>query len=69
MSDDLAGVADELRGLSETLADLAMDRLRRASESLHETGTPDPALVAEEKRITRARRAVDKAADLLDQGA
>ena len=69
MSDDLAEVADRLRGLSDTLADLAMDRLRRASESVRETGSPDPDLVAEEKRITRARRAVDKAADLLDQGA
>ena len=65
----MAEVAERLRDLGETLADLALDRLRRASESLHETGTPDPALVAEEKRITRARRAVDKAADLLEHGA
>jgi hypothetical protein len=69
VSDDLADVAERLRSLSETLADLAMDRLRRASESLHETGAPDPALVAEEKRITRARRAVDKAADLIARDA
>jgi hypothetical protein len=59
---------DELRarleGIAEELADLALDRLRLAA------GDPDPAerdrLVAEERRLTRARRAVEKAAALLD---
>jgi hypothetical protein len=57
---------DELRarleGIAEELADLALDRLRLAAG--------DPAerdrLVAEERRLTRARRAVEKAAALLD---
>jgi hypothetical protein len=65
VSEDLAEVADRLSAISESLADLAIDRLRQASDSVRAGGEPDPALVAEEKRITRARRAVDKAATLL----
>jgi hypothetical protein len=65
VSDDTQAVADQLEVISATLADLALQRLWRASESLQAGEPPDPALVAEEKRITRARRAVDKAAQLL----
>jgi hypothetical protein len=65
VSDDLADVADRLSAISESLADLAIDRLRQASDSVRAGGDPDPTLVAEEKRITRARRAVDKATTLL----
>jgi hypothetical protein len=65
VSDDLADVADRLSAISESLADLAIDRLRQASDTVRAGGEPDPDLVAEEKRITRARRAVDKAATLL----
>ncbi len=65
MSDDTQAVADQLEVISATLADLALHRLWRASESLQAGDPPDPALVAEEKRITRARRAVDKAVQLL----
>jgi hypothetical protein len=65
VSDDTQAVADQLEVISATLADLALHRLWRASESLQAGEPPDPALVAEEKRITRARRAVDKAAQLL----
>ncbi len=50
-----------LESIAEELADLALDALRRAAA--------DPAerdrLVAEERRLTRARRAVEKAASLL----
>jgi len=62
MSDDLAELAEELSALAEQLADRAIDRLRRA------TDPDDPgaeAAAAEERRITRARRAVEKAATLL----
>lgn len=62
MSDDLDELAAELRALAEQLADLALDRLRRA------TDPEDPgaeAAAAAERRITRARRAVEKAAGLL----
>jgi hypothetical protein len=65
VSDDTLAVADQLEVISATLADLALHRLWRASESLQSGEPPDPALVAEEKRITRARRAVDKAVLLL----
>ena len=54
-----------LEAIAEELADLALERLRQAAD--------DPAerdrLVAEERRLTRARRAVEKAAALLDGGA
>jgi len=57
-------LAERLSQLSEELGDLAFDRLREASSSVGR-GEPDLALVAEEKKLTRARRAVDKAVVLL----
>jgi hypothetical protein len=57
-------VAERLAGLSEELADLAFDRLREASSGAGR-GDLNPALVAEEKKLTRARRSVDKAVILL----
>ena len=57
-------LADRLAQLSEELGDLAFDRLRQASSSAGR-GEAAPGLVAEEKRLTRARRAVDKAVILL----
>jgi hypothetical protein len=65
---DPSELADRLRALAEELADLALDRLREASEAVRDGGVPDPRLVAEEKRLTRARRAVEKAAALLEPG-
>jgi hypothetical protein len=57
-------LADRLAQLSDDLGDLAFDRLREASSSVGR-GEPNLALVAEEKKLTRARRAVDKAVVLL----
>jgi hypothetical protein len=57
-------VAERLAQLSEEIGDLAFDRLREASSSAGR-GDPAPALVAEEKKLTRARRSVDKAVVLL----
>jgi hypothetical protein len=57
-------LAERLAQLSEELGDLAFDRLREASSSVGR-GVSQPALVAEEKRLTRARRAIDKAVILL----
>jgi len=58
----VAGSADHLRerldGIAEELADLALDRLRAAVDG-------DEGAAAEERRITRARRAGEKAANLL----
>lgn len=61
----MAGEFDDIRArleaISEELGDLAMVRLR---ESIDAGGTELP---VEEKRLTRARRAVDKAAYILRQ--
>ena len=62
-ADPVAGEFDEVRGrlegIAEELADLAMVRLR---ESIDEGGTELP---IDERRLTRARRAVEKAAFIL----
>ncbi len=57
-------IAERLDALSEEIAELALDRLREAAAHAGE-GDPDPELLAEERRLTRARRAVDKATALL----
>jgi NTP pyrophosphatase (non-canonical NTP hydrolase) len=57
-------LAERLAQLSEELGDLAFDRLGAASSAAGR-GEPAPELVAEEKRLSRARRAVDKAVGLL----
>ena len=62
---DLDELAGRLESIAEDLADAALDRLRRNADALRAGSEPDPALVSEEKRITRARRAVEKAASLL----
>ncbi|HML00075.1 MAG TPA: hypothetical protein VK428_07805 [Acidimicrobiales bacterium] len=58
-------LAGRLAVIAEELGDLALDCLRRAAEDLRGGGEPDPRLLAEERRLTRARRAVEKAASLL----
>ena len=59
----VAGEFDDIRqrleAISEELADLAIQRLR---ESIDDGGTELP---VDERRLTRARRAVEKAAGLL----
>ena len=59
----MAGEFDEIRSrleaIAEELADLALIRLR---DSIDAGGTELP---VDEKRLTRARRAVEKAAHLL----
>ena len=62
---DLDELADRLGAIAEDLADAALDRLRQNADAVRSGADPDPALVAEEKRITRARRSVEKAAGLL----
>lgn len=60
-------LAERLAAIAEELGELAYDALRRASEAVRGAGgSPDPALLAEERRLTRARRAVEKAAHLLE---
>ena len=65
MSGDLEDVRTRLESMAEELADLAIDRLRVAADSSPEDRER---LVAEERRLTRARRAVEKAAGLLGGG-
>ena len=61
----MAGEFDDIRrrleGIAEELADLAMERLR---ESIDAGGNELP---VDERRLTRARRAVEKAAHILQE--
>ena len=65
MGGDLSELAERLSGIGDELADLALDRLRQATDSVRAGEEPDPSVTAEEKRITRARRSVEKAVLLL----
>ncbi|MDP6976909.1 MAG: hypothetical protein QF575_10145 [Acidimicrobiales bacterium] len=59
MSGEFEEIRVRLEGIAEELADLAILRLR---ESIDAGGDELP---IDERRLTRARRAVQKAADLL----
>ncbi len=58
MGPDLDHLRERLEGIAEELADAAIDCLRAAVAG-------DAGAAVEERRITRARRAVEKAAGLL----
>jgi len=64
----MAGLAERLEGVLEELADMAMDALSRAS-----SGAPDSAEAGEalalERRILKARRALEKCIAALVEGA
>jgi predicted ABC-type ATPase len=62
MTGEFADIRARLEQISEELADLAIARLR---DSIDAGGHELP---VDEKLITRARRAVEKAVDLLAQG-
>lgn len=66
MASDLDQLRERLLGISEELADAGLDRLRAALEAPDDVTRAE--LAAEEKRLGRARRAVDKAAALLGAG-
>lgn len=61
MGTDIEDLRDRLQSIADDLADLALQRLRAAVE------LDDPAPVADERRLTRARRAVDKAIAVLGE--
>jgi hypothetical protein len=63
MAADLEDLLRRLEAVAEELSDLALDRLRAAA-----AGGP-AALVAEERRMTRARRAVERAIAILSERA
>jgi hypothetical protein len=64
-ADAMADVAGRLEGVIDELTDIALDALRRASQ-----GDPDSAEAGEalalERRIVRARRAIEKAVAVLE---
>lgn len=61
MAGELDDIRRRLEGIAEELTDLAIDRLRASIDAGgHE-------LPLDEKRMTRARRAVEKAAFLLQE--
>ena len=53
-------IVERLQSIEEELRDLAYDRLRDALDS--------PAVLAEERRLHQARRAIEKAIRILDAG-
>lgn len=59
MAGEFEDVRDRLKAISEELADLAIERLR---ESIDAGGNELP---VDERRLTRARRAVEKAISVL----
>ncbi len=59
MAGEFEDIRSRLEAISEELAELALARLR---DSIDAGGTELP---VDERRITRARRAVEKAANLL----
>lgn len=59
MPGEFDDIRHRLEAISDEMADLAIDRLR---ESIDAGGTELP---VDERRLTRARRAVDKAVNLL----
>jgi hypothetical protein len=59
MAGEFEDIRRRLEAISEELADLAMERLR---ESIDAGGSELP---VDERRLTRARRAVEKAAAIL----
>ena len=56
----VSDLRERLLTISEELADAAIEKLRAAVDG-------DPTAAGEEKRITRARHAVEKAVHLLDE--
>jgi hypothetical protein len=61
MAGEFQDIRDRLNAIAEELADLALERLR---ESIDAGGVELP---VDERRLTRARRAVEKAAAILSE--
>ena len=61
MAGEFEDIRRRLDGIAEELADLALERLR---ESIDAGGTELP---VDERRLTRARRAVEKASAILQE--
>jgi hypothetical protein len=61
LAGEFQDIRERLLGIAEELADLALERLR---QSIDAGGTELP---VDERRLTRARRAVEKAAAILSE--
>lgn len=61
MAGEFDQIRDRLLGISEELADLAIERLQASIDA----GGDE--LPVDERRLTRARRAVEKAASILSE--
>jgi hypothetical protein len=64
-AESMAEVAARLEGMIEELTDIALNALRRASQGDPHSAEAGEAL-AIERRIVRARRAIEKAVAVLD---
>jgi hypothetical protein len=62
---ELEQIAGRLESVANQLDDLITDRIRSALQEAAQGDEPDPALLAEEKRLSRARRSVAKAVAIL----
>ena len=65
MAADLEHLRERLAGLAEDLGEAGLERLRRAVEASDDGERA--ALAAQERRLARARRAVEKASALLHE--
>jgi|TARA_B110000037_G_C16726808_1_gene345364 hypothetical protein len=63
VNEKLDAISDQLRVISEDLADIAIEALREAIDDKDFSGKRPEV----EKRVSRARRAVDKAAGILNE--
>jgi hypothetical protein len=63
VNEKLDAISDQLKAISDDLADIAIGALREAIDDKEFSGKR-PEI---EKRVTRARRAVDKAAGILNE--
>ncbi len=63
MNEKLDAISDQLRTISDDLADIAIEALREAIDDKEFSGKRPEV----ERRVTRARRAVDKAAGILNE--
>lgn len=63
MDASVEDLRERLSGIAEELADLALERLRAAVAD----GGEERAAAGEERRLTRARRAVEKAVAVLSE--
>ncbi|MEA2828216.1 MAG: hypothetical protein QOG43_2655 [Actinomycetota bacterium] len=66
MAGDVEAVRARLESIAEELADMALDRLRASVAAVAQKESAEKTS-AEERLITRARRAVEKAAVLLGE--